>query len=196
MPFACIFLKKPNSADPSVIEDIAYTDLNKQPTPDILFCVYSRDNYLCLLVLLFDIGNCTLREYFKQEWPAKILHATAGKVIVKEWLDNKMDGQLLLKYETNLKISGDDRAKVSAGNTKNWDFSLLTKVLIHSSFNFADCKGNGYLKTLRSIRNNDIAHADKPSLSNTTFNASWKNGETALLYFGAKPAEITEVLKG
>ena len=162
----------------------------------IWFVCFHRSNYHCLTCLLFNVGNKTLRQFFKSNWSGK-LYSAAG-FTGTAWSDLPADGHQLLAVDRGLRLDKNERKKVQSGDTLRWDFTILTKILMHSSLGFVVPASDEYtmLDTLRQTRNTLIGHASEASIPEGVFTSTWADTTSILKHFGASQVEIISVKLG
>ena len=114
------------------------------------------------------------------------------------WSDLPCDGIQLLTIDRRLRLDAHELPKVQAGNTKEWDFTILTKVLMHSSLGFVGLHSPEYVELvkLRNIRNSLIGHAWEARLPDAVYNPAWQDASNALKVFGADHGDIADIILG
>lgn len=149
-------------------------------------------------MLLLDIANDKLRDFFKKKWP--IVHQRLkGTLQRREWSDTADDAKLLREVCKLKFFRHDSETLFSSGNTKKWDFSILKTILQNSALGFIDTQSaeSAALKTLSYYRNTYYAHSpDSRAISKTEFGDMWMQIRPALEVFGAtqKDFMFTETL--
>ena len=150
-----------------------------------------------MLNLLFDVGNKALRKFFKSRWPVVLYNATG--CIGTSWSDLPSDGHQLLTVDTTLRLQSTyELPKVQNGDTNEWDFTILCKVLIHSSLQFVPFGSVEYDKMiqLQTLRNSLLCHAREPKLTDIEFKKAWQDASNALIQFGVQHQEIANITTG
>jgi hypothetical protein len=156
----------------------------------------NRDNFFRLTLLLFRLGNTKLREYLKSQWPSVYLKANG--TMPAPWTDIRSDAAALKKIGKLRFQFKNQENKFDSGNTDEWDFSLLSLVLLNGSLGFVAASSieSKALKELKEIRNNLIGHAPDAKIPNTVFKTQWATACKALEKFNATQEEFTAVKKG
>ena len=146
--------------------------------------------------LLFDLGNGALRQFFKTQWPTVVYNVTG--VRGAPWSDQPADGLQLLTLDRRLRLDPHERAKVQNGDTSEWDFTLLTKILMRSSLQFVAHGSVEFteLDKLRQVRNTSIGHVKDAALSIAQFTTDWQDACDALKHFGVTSVRIAAVRAG
>jgi len=165
----------------------------------LLFILYFRDNFFKLTLLVFRDGNEKLREFFKSQWPV-VYQNTTGTPPPSPWTDIPNDATEIKKVETEpLKFQfKDQETQFNSGDTKSWDFTLLTKILKDSTLKFItptspECAA---IKELKEIRNKLIGHATDAKIPTAVFKTEWPKACNALNVFGLTQEEIDQVVEG
>ena len=146
--------------------------------------------------LLFGLGNGALRQFFKTQWPTVVYNVTG--VRGAPWSDQPADGLQLLTLDRRLRLDTHERARVQNGDTSEWDFTLLTKILMRSSLQFVAHGSVEFteLDKLRQIRNTSIGHVSDAALSTAQFTADWQDACDALKHFGVTSVDIAALRAG
>ena len=101
-------------------------------------------------------------------------------------------GKMLLK--------GHEKALFSTGDIEQWDFSLLTTVLLYSKKCSLDIsKRENYessIHSLKECRNKLIGHPTSSKMSKDDFNYYWPKISSCLTTLGADQDKIQEILSG
>lgn len=96
-----------------------------------------------------------------------------------------------------MKLSKDEEVPFKKGNINEWDFSLMTTVLLYSkSCALEISKKPGYdiaLQELRRCRNKLIGHPSTERMSDADFNYYWPLLSKNFITLGADPNEIAEL---
>ena len=140
--------------------------------------MFSRRNILCIFKLVYGVGLQALRELFKQIHPS--------------WSNTPDDAAALDKG--NMHIGREEEACFKRGNIEEWDFSLMTTVLLFS----AKCaleisRRPGYdiaLHELKKCRNKLLGHPSTDRMSDADFNHYWPLLSTNFITLGADPYVI------
>ena len=133
---------------------------------------------------MYGVGLRTLRKLFLE------IHPT--------WSNQPKDaagldrGKMMLKgYEDNL---------FKTGKTEDWDFSLMTTVLMFSKkCSLEISKKPGYektLKTLKECRNKLLGHLPTDKISTKEFKIHWTTMSAGFETLGADPAEMEDIKTG
>lgn len=148
----------------------------------------SSDNYFSLVCLLFNVGTKTLQQFIKSQWLRVLCHSTGQIGAARS--DQPVDVDQLL--EPN------ELDKVQSGDISEWNFTVLIKVLIHSSLNFVEHGSEEFTKLgkLWEIRTNLLEHVEKASLPTALFKEPYQQACDILKSFGASDQVIDAVQAG
>ena len=134
--------------------------------------------------MLQVVGANTLRKYFCSIHPY--------------WSNKPIDACNLDKGL--LKLEKQQEQMFNSGNIKQWDVSLLIRVLRFSKRSSLELKKHPdidkALKEVRDIRNNLIAHASSARLSKSNFEVQWNLLKANLIILGAKEEDVDGTLEG
>ena len=152
------------------------------------FLPLSSDNYFSLVCLLFNVGTKTLQQFLKSQWPRVLCNSTGR--IDKVRSDQPVDGDQLL--------NPDELAQVQSGQISKWDFTILIKVLMHSSLNFVKHGSKEFTKLAKlwEIRSNLLEHVKKASLPTALFTEPYQQACDILKSFRASRQAIDDVQAG
>ena len=96
-----------------------------------------------------------------------------------------------------MKLSKQEEVSFSHGNIKEWDFSLMTTVLLLSKRCALEIsKRLGYKKSLNKLkkcRNKLLGHPSTEKMSDTDFNYYWPLLQSNFITLGADPDDIAEI---
>lgn len=96
-----------------------------------------------------------------------------------------------------MKLSKEEGVIFNNGNIIEWDFSLITTVLLYSKVcAFEISKRPGYdfaLRELKSSRNKLLGHPSSEQMSDDDFNIFWPLLSANFVTLGADQAEIAEI---
>ena len=96
-----------------------------------------------------------------------------------------------------MKLGKDEEGIFNKGNINEWDFSLMTTVLLYSkSCALEMSKRPGYniaLQELKKHRNKLLGHPSTEMMSDTDFNHFWPLLENNFIALGAGPDDIAEI---
>ena len=102
----------------------------------------------------------------------------------------------MLAVDRRLRFDPHELPKVQAGDTNEWDFTILTKILMRSSLAFVAHGSPEFtdLDKLRTIRNSLIGHAREARVSAGGYAIAWKDACDVLQHFGADHRDIFNVI--
>lgn len=138
-------------------------------------------NILCIFKLVYGVGLRALRKLFMEINP--------------RWSNQPSDA---VQFDRgNMKLSKEDETSFSIGNIDEWDFSLMTTVLLFS----ASCaleisKRPGYnvaLQELKTCRNKLLGHPSTDRMSDEDFNYFWPLLSNNFITLGADPNEVAKL---
>ncbi|PFX18986.1 Sterile alpha motif domain-containing protein 9-like [Stylophora pistillata] len=96
-----------------------------------------------------------------------------------------------------MKLSKDEQVSFNKGNIKEWDFSLMTTVLLYSKSCVLEIvKREGYeaaLKELKKCRNKLLGHPSTDAMSDAEFSYFWPLLSKHFITLGADPKVISEM---
>lgn len=96
-----------------------------------------------------------------------------------------------------IKLSKDEEVNFNNGNINEWDFSLITTVLLYSKqcqVEIAKRLGNDIaLRELKNFRNKLLGHPSTDQMSDDDFNIFWPLLATHFVTLGADATEIAEI---
>ncbi|PFX18985.1 uncharacterized protein LOC111338800 [Stylophora pistillata] len=138
-------------------------------------------NILCIFKLIYGVGLRTLRKLFMDFNPG--------------WSDKPTDAAGFDKWK--MKLSRDDEVIFNKGNINEWDFSLMTTVLLYSkSCALEISKRPGFdkaLQELKTCRNKVLGHPSSERMLDADFNVYWPLLTNLFGTLGADPTEIAEI---
>ena len=141
----------------------------------------SRRNILCIFKLVYGVGLRALRKLFME-----INHA---------WSNQPSDAAAFDRGR--MKLNKEEEVIFNNGNIIEWDFSLITTVLLYSKVcAFEISKRPGYdfaLRELKSSRNKLLGHPSSEQMSDEDFDIFWPLLSTHFVTLGADQAEIAEI---
>lgn len=121
----------------------------------------SRRNILCIFKLVYGVGLQALRKLFKEIHP--------------DWSNTPGDAAALDKGKMHL--GREEEACFKKGNIEEWDFSLMTSVLLFSTrCTLEISRRPGYdiaLQELKKCRNRLLGHPFTDRMSDADFNHYW-----------------------
>ncbi|XP_068747701.1 sterile alpha motif domain-containing protein 9-like [Montipora capricornis] len=138
-------------------------------------------NILCILKLVYGVGLRTLRKLFKGIHPS--------------WSNQPSDAAGFSKGKMN--VCKEAQAIFNTGNIEEWDFSLMTTVLLYSpTCSVAINKRPGYevaLRELKECRNKLLGHPSSDKMSDGAFNYFWPLLSANFVTLGADSREINDI---
>lgn len=156
------------------------------------FLPLSSDNYYSLVCLLSNVGTETLQQFLKSQWPA-VLRDSTGQIH-----EDRSDLPDDHDHDHDQRLNEYERAKVESGKISKWDFTILIKVLMHSSLNFVKRGSEEFkmLDKLWKISTNLLKHVEKASLPTALFTGPYQQACDILKSFGASDQAIDDVQAG
>lgn len=153
-----------------------------------------------MTLLLFRVGNQRLREFFKSQWPI-VYQNKKGTPPPAAWTDIPNDAVEMKNIESRLLRFQypDQEISFNSGDTKKWDFTLLTAVFNKSTLGFVTPSSpeSNAIKELKKIRNELICHAADATIPDVVYNTEWPKACHALRnVFNATQEEIDQVVEG
>ena len=96
-----------------------------------------------------------------------------------------------------MKLSKQEEISFNHGNINEWDFSLMTTVLLFSKSGALEIsKRPGYktaLQELKKCRNKLLGHPSTQKMTDTDFNYFWPLLQNNFITLGADPDDIAEI---
>ncbi|KAJ7391758.1 hypothetical protein OS493_016045 [Desmophyllum pertusum] len=165
---------------PDILEEEVETDASEDISSD------EPDNegrnILCIFKLVYGVGLRALRKLFLEINPT--------------WSNQPSDAAGFDKGK--MKLSKEEEAIFNNGNVKEWDFSLMTTVLLYSKICALEIsKKPGYdiaLQKLKKCRNKLLGHPSSDGMSDDDFNKTfWPLLSTHFVTLGADPDDIAAI---
>ena len=145
------------------------------------FLSIPRKNILCIFKLIYGAGLRALRKLFMEINPT--------------WSNQPSDAAVFDKWK--MKLSKDEEVTFNNGDINEWDFSLMTTVLLYSkSCALEISKRSGYdiaLQELKKYRNKLLGHPSTEMMTDADFNLFWPLLSNNFIALGADPDEIAEI---
>ena len=133
---------------------------------------------------MYGVCLTTLRRLFMEMYPS--------------WKNQPSDAAAMDKGKMFLK--GHEATLFNTGNIEQWDFSLLTTVLLYSKHCLIEVgKRKGYessIQSLKECRNKLIGHPISDKMSADDFNCYWPKLTSCLTTLGVDQQEIQDILSG
>lgn len=111
------------------------------------------------------------------------------------WSNQPSDAAGFNKW--NMKLTKDEEVIFNNGNIKEWDFSLMTTVLLFSKSCALEISKRPRYKTalqkLKKHRNKLLGHPSTEMMSDADFNHYWLLLENNFIVLGADPDDIAEI---
>ena len=138
---------------------------------------------MCIFKLIYGVGLRGLRKLFMEINPS--------------WSNQPSDAAAFHKGTMNLKK--DEAAVFNRGNINEWDFSLMTTVLVYSQ----SCKlkmnktpsHRLALLELKKRRNEVIGHRPTEKMSEEEFNIIWPILSNNFVTLGVDEGDIADILR-
>lgn len=136
---------------------------------------------MCIFKLVYGVGLRALRQLFMEINPT--------------WCNQPSDAAKFNRG--NMKLNKEEEASFNNGKIDEWDFSLMTTVLLFS----AGCaleisKRAGYdvaLQELKKCRNKLLGHPSTDRMSDEDFNYYWPLLSNNFITLGADQKEVAEL---
>ena len=140
-----------------------------------------RRNILCIFKLIYGVGLRAVRKLFMEINPT--------------WSNRPSDAAAFDRGK--MKLNKEEEVIFNNGNVTEWDFSLVTTVLLYSKVcAFEISKRPGYdiaLRELKNVRNKLLGHPSSEQMSDDHFNSFWPLLSTHFVTLGADQTEIAEI---
>lgn len=138
-------------------------------------------NIQCIFKLVYGVGLRALRKLFKEIHPS--------------WSNKPADAAALKKGKMHL--GKEEEASFKKGNIEEWDFSLMTTVLLYSTrCELEISKRLGHdtaLRELKKCRNKLLGHPSSEMMSDEDFNYFWPSLSSNFIALGADPDDIAQL---
>lgn len=139
-------------------------------------------NILCIFKLVYGVGLRALRKLFEN---------------INPWWSNKPSDAASFDKGKTMRLGREDEATFNQGNIENWDFSLMTTVLLFTPPCRKEIKRRpGYsdaLKELKDCRNKLLGHPSTDRMSDADFNYFWPRLSRNFIKVGADKKEVDEL---
>ena len=137
---------------------------------------------MCIFKLVYGVGLRALRNLFMEINPA--------------WTNQPSDAARFDKWK--MKLNKDEEASFNKGDINEWDFSLMTTVLLYSKSCALEInKRPDYARTLQELkisRNKLLGHPSTERMSDVEFNTLWPQLSNNFVTLGADQDDIMEIL--
>ena len=136
---------------------------------------------MCIFKLIYGVGLRALRKLFMEIHPS--------------WSNVPGDAAGLDKGA--MKLGKEEECSFNTGNINEWDFSLITSVLLFSKRCALEISKRAHhedsLRDLKVYRNKLLGHPSNDKMSDSDFNSFWPNLHSNFVTLGASPDEIAEI---
>ncbi len=137
---------------------------------------------MCIFKLVYGVGLRALRKLFIEINPT--------------WSNQPSDAAAFDKWK--MKLSKEEEVSFNNGDINEWDFSLMTTVLLYSkSCALAMNQRPGCaraLQELKTCRNRLLGHPSTDRMSDVDFDTLWPQLSDYFVTLGAEPDEIAEIM--
>ena len=137
---------------------------------------------LCIFKLIYGVGLRALRSLFMD--------------INSSWSNQPLDAACFDKG--TMKLKKEQEVLFNKGDINQWDFSLMTTVLLYSkSCSVEISKKPDFalaLRELRNCRNSLLGHPCTERMSESDFNTFWPLLSNNFNKLGADPTEVAEIM--
>ena len=137
---------------------------------------------LCIFKLIYGVGLRALRSLFMDINPS--------------WSNQPLDAACFDKG--TMKLKKEQEALFNKGDINEWDFSLMTTVLLYSKICSVEISKKPdfapALRELRKCRNSLLGHPSTERMSESDFNTFWPLLSDNFIKLGADPTEVAEIL--
>ena len=136
---------------------------------------------MCIFKLVYGVGLRALRQLFMEINPT--------------WTNQPSDAAGFDKGK--MKLSKEEETNFNNGNIHEWDFSLMTTVLLYStscSLKISNTPGHEVaLQELKKCRNKLLGHPSTDRMTDADFNYFWPLLSANFITLGADPKEVAEL---
>ncbi|PFX20623.1 Sterile alpha motif domain-containing protein 9-like [Stylophora pistillata] len=139
-------------------------------------------NIMCIFKLVYGVGLRALRNLFMDINPL--------------WTNEPSDAAGVDRGK--MKLTKEEEASFNKGDIKEWDFSLMTKVLLNSRRCALEIsKRPDYtraLQELRIARNRFLGHPSTELMSDDDFNTLWPHLSSNFVVLGANESDVADII--
>ena len=137
---------------------------------------------MCIFKLVYGVGLIALRMLFMDINPS--------------WTNKPSDAAGIDRGK--MKLTKEEEDSFNKGDINEWDFSLMTKVLLNSRSCVLEINKrpdfNRALQELRIARNRLLGHPSSESMSDDDFKILWPHLSSNFVVLGANESDIADII--